>query len=107
MVRVSASRRLMSSRTNAALDGEAASATAAVAQQATAILSSRSSRSSMAQARAQPDPHAFPDRGRAGPQDQRQAAGAVGDDEFGEAGPDTVPGDQAPQQLVDAGRGPA
>ena len=41
MVPVRASRRLMSSRTNAALDREAASARAAVAQQATAILSSR------------------------------------------------------------------
>ena len=48
MVPVSTSRRLMSSRTNAALDREAASARAAVAQQATAILSSRSSRSSRA-----------------------------------------------------------
>ena len=45
---VRASRRLMSIRTNAALDREAASATAVEAQQATAILSSRSSRSSRA-----------------------------------------------------------
>src|SRR6185437_9011842 len=36
------------------------------------------------EAGAQPDPHAFPDRGGACPQDQRQAAGAVFDDEFGE-----------------------
>ena len=49
------------------------------------------------QAGAQPDPDAFPDGGGACPQDQRQAAGAVGDDEFGEAGPDPVPGDQAPR----------
>ena len=55
------------------------------------------------QAGAQPDPHAFPDRGGACPQDQRQAAGAVGDDEFRKAGPDAVPGDQAPQELVKTG----
>ena len=42
MVPVSASRRLISSRMNAALTVEAGSAVAAVAQQATAILSSRS-----------------------------------------------------------------
>ena len=46
MVPVRASRRLRSSRMNAALPDEAASAVAAVAQQATAILSSRPSRSS-------------------------------------------------------------
>src|SRR6266568_3720474 len=55
------------------------------------------------QAGAQPDPHAFPDGGGACPQDQRQAAGAVFDDEFGEAGPDAVPGDQAPAGLVEPG----
>ena len=100
MVPVSTSRRLMSSRTKAALDREAASARAAVAQQATAILSSRSVQVVQGQAGAQPDPHAFPHRGGACPQDQRQAAGAVGDDELRKAGPDAVPGDQAPADLV-------
>src|SRR5262249_6166468 len=55
------------------------------------------------QAGAQPDPHAFSHGGGACPQDQRQAAGAVLDDEFGEAGPDAVPGDQAPAGLVQPG----
>src|SRR5947208_2132351 len=55
------------------------------------------------EAGAQPDPHAFPDGSGACPQDQRQAAGAVLDDELGEAGPDAVPGNEAPQGPVDAG----
>ena len=54
-----------------------------------------------AQAGPEPDPDPFADPARLGPQDQRQAAGAVGDDEFREAGPDAVPGDQAPGQRVE------
>ena len=80
---------------------------AVVAQQATAIWSSRFCRSS----RARPGRSQIQTRSPTGvgtcPQDQRQAAGAVGDDEFGEAGPDAVPGDQAPGDWLIARRGPA
>ena len=102
MVPVSTSRRLMSSRTNAALDAGGGLGQGGAGPAGDGDLVEPVLQVIQGQAGAQPDPHAFPHGGGACPQDQRQAAGAVGDDELGEAGPDAVPGDQAPGGLVDA-----
>ena len=93
---VSGSRRLMSIRTSAEFDADAMVGDHGRRPAGGGDLLGPVLDVSQAQAGTQPDPQPFPGRGRAGRQDQRQAAGAVGDDELAETGADAVPADQAP-----------